>query len=111
MRQQEGTSTQMAILIIPSLQGQVLETYSLRVANTWKLGRKDLNNGVLILVAMQDRKLRIEVGLGLEAILTNEACKKIIDDDIVPLFKKGEYYQGIDSGVGAITRLLQSKKE
>jgi uncharacterized protein len=108
---ERDTTTQMGILIIPGLQGEVLDAYSLRVANTWKLGRKDLNNGVLILVAIHDRRLRIEVGLGLETILTNEACKNIIDYDMVPFFKKGEYYQGIASGVGALTRLLESQKE
>ena len=108
---ERDTTTQMVVFIIPSLKGEVLEKYSLRVANTWKLGRKDLNNGVLMLVAMQNRALRIEVGLGLETILTNEVCKKIIDNDIVPLFKNGEYYQVIDSGVSALTRLLESRKE
>jgi uncharacterized protein len=100
------TAAQIAILTIPDLQGEVLEKYSLRVANAWKLGQIILNNGVLLLVAMRDRKLRIEVGLGLENILTNETCKEIIGNEMIPLFKKGEYYQGIDKGVSAIIRLL-----
>jgi hypothetical protein len=105
---EKDTTTQMAVLLIPGLQGEVLEDYSLRVANRWKLGRKDLNNGVILLIALQNRALRIEVGLGLESILTKEACKKIIDEEIVPFFKKGEFYKGIDSGISALTRLLKS---
>jgi uncharacterized membrane protein YgcG len=69
---ESDTTTQMAVLIIPSLQGEILEEYSLRIANTWKLGRKDLNNGVLLLIALQDRALRIEVGLlGIPVIRTH----------------------------------------
>jgi uncharacterized protein len=98
-------------LIIPGLQGEVLENYSLRVANTWKLGQKERNNGVLILIAMQDRALRVEVGLGLENTLTNEACKGIIENEIVPFFRKGEYYQGIDAGVNAILRVLNMQQD
>jgi uncharacterized protein len=105
------TSAQIAILIIPDLQGEILEKYSLRVAKTWKLGQKILNNGVLLLVAMRDRKLRIEVGLGIENILTNETCKEIIENEMIPFFKKGEYYQGIDKGVSAIIRLLDWRQE
>jgi uncharacterized protein len=106
-----ATTTPLAILIIPDLQAEVLEKYSLRVASTWKLGRSDINNGILILVAMKDRKLRIEVGLGLESILTNEACKRIIDEDMSPYFKAGDYYGGLDSGVSAITKVLTSSQE
>lgn len=108
---QLATTTQLAILIIPELKGEVLEKYSLRVANTWKLGRCDINSGVLILMAMKDRALRIEVGLGLESILTNAACKRIIEEDMVPLFKAGDFYGGLDSGVTSISNILTSSQE
>jgi uncharacterized protein len=108
---QLATTTQLAILIIPDLQGQVLEKYSLRVANTWKLGRCDINNGVLILVAVKDRALRIEAGLGLEFILTNETCKQIIEKEIIPFFRAGDFYRGLDSGVTAIAKILTSSQE
>jgi uncharacterized protein len=104
------TTAQMAILIIPDLKGEVLEEYSLRVAKTWKLGQKTLNNGVLMLVAMHDRALRIEVGTGIERILTNEICKGIIENEIVPPFKKGEYYQGLNKGVSALIMLLNPQQ-
>jgi len=108
---QLATTTQLGILIIPDLQGEVLEKYSLRVANKWKLGRCDINNGVLILVAVKDRALRIEVGLGLESILTNEACKRIIEESIIPFFKAGDFYGGLDSGVTSIAKILTSSQE
>jgi uncharacterized protein len=108
---QLATTTQLGILIIPDLQGEVLEKYSLRVANTWKLGRCDIKNGVLILVAVKDRALRIEVGLGLESILTNEACKRIIEESIIPFFKAGDFYGGLDSGIASITKILTSSQE
>jgi len=108
---QMATTTHLAILIIPDLQGEVLEKYSLRVAKTWKLSRCDINNGILILMAMKDRKLGIEVGLGLERILTNEASKRIIDEDMVPLFKAGDFYGGLDSGLNSIIKILASSQE
>ena len=106
-----ATTTHLAILIIPDLQGEVLEKYSLRVFNTWKLSRCDIDNGVLILVAMKNRALRVEVGLGLEPILTNEARKRIIDEDIIPLFRAGDFYGGLDSGVTSIIKILTSSQE
>ena len=108
---QLATTTQLGILIIPELQGEVLEKYSLRVANEWKLGRCDINNGILILVAVKDRALRIEVGLGLEFILTNEACKRIIEESIIPFFKAGDFYGGLDSGIASIIKILTSSQE
>ena len=108
---QLATTTQLAILIIPDLQGEVLEEYSLRVANTWKLGRCDMNNGVLILMALKDRVLRIETGLGLESILTNEACERIIEESIIPFFKAGDFYGGLDSGVTSIAEFLTASQE
>jgi uncharacterized protein len=108
-RLEKDTTAQVAILIIPNLQGEALEKYSLRVANTWKLGQKGLNNGVLLLFAMRDRKVRIEVGSGLEKTLTDDICKGIIDSEIVPLFKQSKYYQGIDGAVNAIDRRLQRR--
>lgn len=108
---QLATTTQLAILIIPDLQGEVLEKYSLRVANTWKLGRCDINNGVLILMALKDRVLRIEAGLGLESILTNEACERIIEESIIPFFKAGDFYGGLDSGVTSIAEFLTASQE
>ena len=99
---EQETSNQFAVLIIPSLEGEVLEDYSLRVAETWKLGQADLDNGVLLLVAVQDRKMRIEVGYGLEGDLTDALSNRIIRNEIAPHFREQDFDAGILSGVEAI---------
>jgi uncharacterized protein len=106
---EQDTSAQVAVLIIPDLQGMAIEKYSLQVANAWKLGQKGLNNGVLLLFVMYNRKVRIEVGLGLESTLTNNVCKGIIGREIVPLFRQGKYYLGIDAAVNAIDQRLRKE--
>jgi uncharacterized protein len=104
---EKATSNQVAVLIIPSLQGEVLEEYSLRVAETWKLGQKEKDNGVLLLIALEDRKLRIEVGDGLEGVLTDALCSQIIRHEIVPHFKNGNYDAGLRAGVAAILGAME----
>lgn len=89
------TSVQIAVLTIPSLEGESLEDYSIRVVDSWKLGQKDTDNGVLLLVALEDRKIRIEVGYGLEGKLTDAKSGLIIRNIIAPSFQSGRYGQGI----------------
>lgn len=101
------TSNQLAVLIVPSLEGDVLEEYSLRVAETWKLGQADLDNGVLLLVAVQDRKMRIEVGYGLEGDLTDALSSRIIRNEIAPRFREQDFDSGILNGVEAIIQASQ----
>ena len=84
---EEKTGNQVAVLILPSLEGEPVEAYSHRVATTWKLGQKGTDNGVLLLVALKERKLRIEVGYGLEGTLTDLRSARIIRHEIVPRFK------------------------
>jgi uncharacterized protein len=96
------TSNQVVVLMIPSLQGESIEDYSLRVAEKNKFGKKERNNGVLLLIAKEDRKLRIEVGYGLEGALTDALSSQIIRHEITPQFGKGDYYAGISAGVEAI---------
>jgi uncharacterized protein len=98
------TSNQFALLIIPSLEGEVLESYSIKVASTWALGEADKDNGLLLLVALAERRLRIEVGYGLEGVLTDAFCGRIIDNTIVPYFKKEQYYEGLTTGLLALIR-------
>jgi len=93
------TSNQFAVLIIPSLEGEVLESYSIRVAETWALGQADKDNGLLLLVALAERRLRIEVGYGLEGVLTDAFCGRVIDHTIVPYFKNERYFEGISAGL------------
>lgn len=104
---EETTSNQIVVLTIASLQGEVLEQYALRVADTWKIGQKGKDNGVLLLVALQERQVRIEVGSGLEGDLPDITCGRIIRNDIVPRFKNGDYDAGIRAGVTSIISAIQ----
>lgn len=99
---EDSTSNQVAVLIIPSLGNEVLEAYSIRVVETWKLGRAEQDNGVLLLIARNDRKMRIEVGNGLEGNLPDITCGRIIRNEIAPRFKAGDYDAGVRNGVHAI---------
>lgn len=94
---------QIAVLIITSLKNEVLEDYSIKVAEAWKLGSKEKDSGALLLISINDRKLRIEVGYGLEENLTDAVCARIIRNVISPEFKNGNYRSGILQGVKAIT--------
>ncbi len=95
-------STQLVVLTIPSLQGEPLEDYAVKVAQAWGIGQKGKDNGVLLLVSKGDRKVRIEVGYGLEGRLTDALTGRIIDHAIVPAFKAGRFDAGIEAGVAAI---------
>lgn len=105
-----GTGAQVAVLTIVSLGGEPIEAYSLRVAETWRLGRKGRDDGVLLLVARDDRALRLEVGYGLEATLPDAVCRRIIDNVIVPQFRAGSYAAGIEAGVDAISGTIQGRE-
>ncbi len=96
------TSNQIVVLIVPSLGDQSLEEYSLAVAEKNKLGKKGRDNGVLLIIAMEDRKARIEVGYGLEGALTDAVSSQIIRQVIAPKFREGEYCGGLDAGIKAI---------
>ncbi|HEU4686605.1 MAG TPA: TPM domain-containing protein [Nitrospira sp.] len=99
---EERTGNQVAVLILPSLEGEPLEEFSHRVATTWKLGRKGIDNGVLLLVAVKERRIRIEVGYGLEGTLTDLRSAHIIREQIVPRFRAGDIPGGVRAGVNAI---------
>jgi uncharacterized protein len=100
-------STQLAVLIIPSLEGEVLEDYTMRVVKAWELGQKATNNGALLFISKNDRKIRIEVGYGLEQVLTDLASDTIIRHEIAPRFKEGNFYEGIDAGVTGIIQTIR----
>jgi len=95
-------STQIAVLIISSLEGEYIADYSMRVAEAWKIGQKGRDNGAILLVSIKDRVVRIEVGYGLEEKLTDAGSNQIIRNEIVPRFRQGDYYGGIDAGINAI---------
>jgi len=95
-------STQVVVLTVTSLDGDVLEEFSIRVADAWKIGRKGKDNGVLLIVSKQDRKMRIEVGRGLQGVLTDLQAGRIIDGVIKPRFKQGRFDDGFLEGTRAI---------
>lgn len=101
------TSNQVAVLTLTSLEGQPLEEFSHRVASTWRLGQKGTDNGVLVLVALKERKIRIEVGYGLEGTLTDAKSSRIIRHEMVPHFRNGDYDRGISAGVNAILQTIE----
>lgn len=102
-RHEDSTSNQIAIYIISSLEGEPIEQLSLRVAHDeWKLGQAKNDNGVLLLIAIDDRKMRIEVGQGLEGALTDARCSQIIRNEIAPHFRGERYDDGVTSAITAI---------
>lgn len=102
---------QIAVLIINSLENENIEDYSMRIAENWKLGSKEKNSGVLLLIAVADKKLRIETGYGLEANLTDARAAQIIRNIIVPEFRQNDYAAGIFNGVKAIAAYSLQDKE
>ncbi len=101
--------SQIAVLLVPTTQPETAEQYAVRVEETWKLGRKGIDDGVLLLVAKNDRKLRIEVGYGLEGVLNDATAKRIIEEEITPRFKQGDFYGGISAGVGRIIKVIDGE--
>jgi len=97
-----GTTHEIALLTVPSLQGEPIERFALEVGRAWGLGTKEKNNGALLVVSKEDRKIRIEVGRGLEGNLTDSICGRIIRQVIAPEFKRGKYGDGLERGIVAI---------
>jgi uncharacterized protein len=102
--------SQIAVLIVPTTAPETIEQYSLRVAEAWKIGRKKIDDGAVVVVAKDDRKLRIEVGYGLEGALTDVTSKRIIDEVITPKFRSGDFAGGISAGVDRIIRVIDGEK-
>ncbi|MBL7872984.1 MAG: TPM domain-containing protein [Cyclobacteriaceae bacterium] len=102
----DSTSSQIAVLIIPSLEGGDIDGYAVEVFKEWKLGQAKKDNGVLFLVAMQERQMRIEVGYGLEGVLTDAMSSRINRNEVAPYFREGNYEGGIQAGVGAIIKTI-----
>jgi uncharacterized protein len=101
--------SQVAVLIVPTTQPETIEQFSIRVAEAWKIGRKKIDDGALLVVAKNDHKLRIEVGYGLEGALTDVTSRRIIDEIIVPQFKTGDFTGGISAGVDRIIRVIDGE--
>jgi len=101
------TTDQLVVVTLPSLQGTTIEDYGYQLGRRWKIGQKDKDTGVLLIVAAAERRVRIEVGYGLEGTLTDAATKLIIENTILPAFRTGDFALGIRNGTGQITQLLR----
>ena len=106
---ESGKGSQIAVLIVPTVKPETIEQYALRVAESWRLGRRGVDDGALLLVATGDRKVRIEVGYGLEGALNDATAKRIISEIISPRFKQGDFAGGIDAGVDAMIKVVSGE--
>jgi uncharacterized protein len=102
--------SQLAVLIVPTTKPEEIEQYSIRVFDEWKPGRKNVNDGALLLVAKNDREMRIEVGRGLEGSLTDVISHRIISETITPLFRQGDFYGGINAGLDQMIRVVDGEQ-
>jgi uncharacterized protein len=105
---QQGS--QIAVLIVPTTQPEDIAQFGIRVADQWKIGRVKVDDGVILIVAKDDRKLRLEVGYGLEGAIPDAIAKRVIAETITPYFKAGDYYGGIDAGVQQLMRLIEGEQ-
>lgn len=101
--------TQIAVLIVSSTKPEEIEQYALRVVELWKLGRKKVDDGALLLVAKDDRALRIEIGYGLEGVLNDVTAKRIVSEVITPPLQQGDYFAGISAGVDQMIRVIDGE--
>lgn len=105
----DSTSTQIAVVIIRSTGGYNINDYTAQLGNKWGIGKKQKNNGILILVAKEDRKVSIQVGYGLEAVVTDALSKRIIEKEIRPNFKQGNYFEGLERATDVIISLTKGE--
>ena len=101
--------SQLAVLMVPSTAPEAIEQYALRVAEQWKIGRKKVDDGAILVVAKDDRALRIEVGYGLEGALNDATANRIIRELIVPRFREGDFYGGINAGLDRMMRVIDGE--
>ena len=106
---ERDTGHQVAVLTVPTLDGEDIEGFSIRVAENWKIGKKGYDNGAILVVAIKDRKLRLEVGYGLEGVMPDAIAKRVTADYIVPYFRQQDYGGGIVAGIAAIDKILRKE--
>lgn len=107
---EQQTGAQVVVLTVPSLEGDPLEDYSLRVADTWQLGGAERDDGVLMLIARDDRQMRLEVGYGLEGTIPDILAGRILDQAVRPRFREGDFDAGVASGVGKVAALIRGEQ-
>jgi len=106
---ERGKGSQIAVLMLPSTQPETIEEYSIRVADAWKIGRARVDDGVIVVVAKDDRKLRVEVGRGLEGAIPDAVAKRVVSDVIAPHFRSGDFYGGVAAGTDALMKLIEGE--
>ncbi|HMH18044.1 MAG TPA: TPM domain-containing protein [Burkholderiales bacterium] len=106
---ERSKGSQIAVLVLPSTEPETIEQYSIRVADAWKIGRARIDDGVILVVAKNDRKLRIEVGRGLEGAIPDAIAKRVVSDVITPHFRSGDFYGGVAAGSDALMKLIQGE--
>jgi len=106
---ERDTGHQVAVLTLPTLAGEDIQGFSIRVAESWKIGKKGFDDGVILVVAIKDRKLRLEVGYGLEGILPDAIAKRITSNYIVPHFRSQDYSGGIVAGIEAVQKVIRNE--
>jgi uncharacterized protein len=100
------TTNQLVVLVVPSTAPETIDDYGIRVADAWKIGQKDEDNGAIFIVAKDDKRMRIEVGYGFEGVLTDVTSRRIIGESVAPLFSQGKFGAGIDAGVDRIMKVV-----
>ncbi len=106
---EQRKGSQIAVLVVPTTEPETIEQFSIRVAEAWKIGRKKVDDGAVLVVAKDDRRLRIEVGYGLEGALTDATSKRIIDEIITPKFRQGDFAGGIAAGVDRMIGVIDGE--
>lgn len=106
---ERDAGVQMVMALFPSLEGEDLETVSLRLAERWRIGQRGLDNGVVLVVFVRERRVRFEVGYGLEPVLTDAVAARIIREEIAPRFREGRYAQGLEAAARAVFRVAGSE--
>jgi uncharacterized protein len=107
---EQQSSNQVRVVVFPALpEGEILEDYTARTFQAWGVGQKKLSNGVVLFVFVRDHKMRIEVGYGLEGALPDVLCKRILDNEITPHFKRGDYAAGLGAGIDAICKATRGE--
>jgi len=101
--------SQIAVLLVPTTQPEDIAAFAIRVAEQWRVGREKIDDGVILIVAKNDRTLRLEVGYGLEGVIPDAIAKRVIAETITPYFKSGDFYGGIEAGVQQLMRLIEGE--
>ncbi|MBP6100423.1 MAG: TPM domain-containing protein, partial [Flavobacterium sp.] len=105
----DSTSTEIFVMIVPTTQGEDISRYATDLGHQWEIGQKGKDNGIVLLIALEDRKIAIETGYGVEHLLTDALTNRIIEQEIKPQFKAKNYYQGIDNAANAIFKVMKGE--